>query len=162
MRRRWIIPTALAATAAVALAPAAGAPAKDRNAIKLSCTLELTAQGPPQPPPAANVSFGLVSCPSPFGNGVHYGSAIATPTSPGQGTIAVDFKNYYDRGTTSGSVVGTFSATSPTDIRYEGTVTYTGGTGKFRRIQGGGTIRCTSSDGGSHKSCRVDSKLTGV
>jgi len=56
----------------------------------------------------------------------------------------------------------TFSATSPKDIAYTGTVTYTGGTGKFKHVNGSGTIHCTSSDGGAHKACTVNSTLTGV
>jgi hypothetical protein len=41
-------------------------------------------------------------------------------------------------------------------------VTYTGGTGAFTHVKGTGTVACTTTDGGAHKSCVVDSKLTGV
>ena len=56
----------------------------------------------------------------------------------------------------------TFAATSPMNITYKGTVTYTGGTGKFRHVKGTGTIECTTTDGGAHKACTVKSRLTGL
>ena len=59
-------------------------------------------------------------------------------------------------------VAMTFAATSPMNITYQGTLQYIGGTGKFRRVRGSGTIECTTSDGGAHKSCTVKSKLTGL
>ncbi len=162
MRRTWIHITALTATTALLLAPATGVTANRKHAKNFTCTLQLNVQGPPQGTPPAAESLGLVGCPAPFGDGVHHSTAVATPTSPGHGTIAVSFKNYYDRGTTNGTVTGTFAATSPTDITYTGTVTYLGGTGRFRHVRGGGTIDCTSSDGGAHKACTVHTKLTGV
>lgn len=163
MRRRWIVPTVLTATA-VALVPVAGAPAKPNKQVKVGCALQLTALGLPQGTPPVTNSFGFVQCDGLLGNGVHYGSAIAMPTAriPAHRTIAVTFKNYYDRGTVSGKIAGTFTATSDTDITYAGTVTFTGGTGKFRHVRGSGTIRCTTSDRGVHKACTVTSKLTGT
>ena len=161
MRRTLIITTAVLTAAAVAV-PVAGAPAKAGKAAKVRCTLQLTAQGPPAGTPPVGVSFGLVQCDSPFGKGVHRGSAAMTPTRPGNGTIAVRFKNYYDRGTISGRIAGTFSATSPTNITYTGTVTFTAGTGAFKRVRGRGTIKCTTADAGVHKACTVTSKLTGT
>ena len=80
----------------------------------------------------------------------------------GNGSIAVRFKNYHNAGTTSGTVAGTFTATSPTDITYTGTITYTRGTGRFKRVRGSGTVRCTTTDGGAHKACTVNSKVTEV
>jgi len=161
MRRTLIITTAVLTAAAVAV-PVAGAPAKAGKAAKVRCTLQLTAQGPPAGTPPVGVSFGLVQCDSPFGKGVHRGSAAVTPTRPGNGTIAVRFKNYYDRGTISGRIAGTFSATSPTNITYTGTVTFTAGTGAFKRVRGRGAIQCTTADAGVHKACTVTSKLTGT
>jgi hypothetical protein len=161
MRRRWIAPTALLATA-VALGPVTGAPAKANKQVKVGCALALTALGPPQGTPPVGNSFGFVQCDSPLGNGVHYGSATVTPTSPGNGTIAVTFKNYYDRGTVNGKIAGTFTAASPADITYAGKVTFTGGTGTFKHVRGTGAIRCTTSDAGAHKACTVTSKLTGT
>lgn len=162
MTRRSIFPTTLVVIGALALAAAPGATATSKKVTRLTCTLELFAQGPPQGTPPKNLSFGFVTCPSPFGKGLHVGSLTVTPTGPGHGTGTVDFKNYYDRGTTSGTVALTFAATSPTDISYEGTVTYTSGTGRFKHVKGGGTIRCTTTDGGAHKACTVTTTLTGV
>lgn len=162
MRRTLISTTAIAAATALLLAPATGATASRKHAKRFTCTLQLAVQGPPQGTPPAQPSLGLVACPAPFGDGVHQSTAVATPTSPGHGTVAVNFKNYYDAGTTRGTVTGTFAATSPTDITYTGTVTYLGGTGRFRHVRGGGTIDCTSSDGGAHKACTVHTTLTGT
>jgi hypothetical protein len=162
MRRTLISTTALAAATALLLAPATGATAGSKHAKRFTCSLQLNVQGPPQGSPPAATSLGFVACPAPFGDGVHHSTAVTTPTSPGNGTVVVNFKNYYDRGTTNGTVAGTFTASSPTDITYTGTVTYLGGTGKFRHVRGGGTIQCTSSDGGAHKACTVNTRLTGV
>lgn len=51
-------------------------------------------------------------------------------------------------------------ATGATNITYSGTVTYTGGTGKFEDLTGSGTIQCTTTDAGAHKSCTVNSTTT--
>ncbi|MEA2220047.1 MAG: hypothetical protein QOJ35_2673 [Solirubrobacteraceae bacterium] len=161
MRRSFIITTALVAGAALAAGGAAGAPAKSAK-TRITCTLQLFAQGPPQGTPPGGIQFGFPACPRPFGTGVHYDAYTITPTGAGQGSIAGIFKNYYDRGTARGTFALTFSATSPTDIAYTGTVTYTRGTGAFSHLRGRGTITCTSSDGGAHKACRVHSTLTGI
>lgn len=159
MRRRWIFTTTLMAAAGLAVAPLAGASARDGKMTKLTCTLALNAQGAPNP---SGTHFGFAKCPRPFGRGLHYNSHTVTPTSPGQGSIAARFKNYYDLGTARGRAAMTFSATSPMNITYKGTVTYTGGTGTFRHVKGSGTIECTTTDGGAHKSCTVKSRLTGL
>ena len=162
MRRRLIVTTALLATAALAAGPATGAPAKTNNAKQFTCAIEMYAQGPPQGTPPSGIHFGFVTCPKPFGGGLHYNSYTVTPTGPGQGTISASFKNYYNRGTTTGTAELAFQATSPMDIAYTGTVTYTRGTGRFKHVRGSATIQCTTSDGGAHKSCTVNSTLTGV
>jgi hypothetical protein len=164
MRRKLITTMALAATAALAIGWAGplGASAKTKRVTHLSCALELFAQGPPQGTPPRTNSFGLVSCPRPFGDGLHYSTSTTTPTAPGQGTVAVSFKKYFDRGTIRGTVAGTFAATSPMNITNQGTVKVTGGTGAFRRVRGTGTIACTSTDAGAHRSCTFNLRLTGV
>lgn len=164
MRRRYLITTALVATATLAVAPATAAPAKFKKAKSFSCTIDNYALGQPTP---ANPSFdhlGFVSCPKPFGKGLHHNRTTITkmPAAGVPGTATATFKNFYDRGTTSGTVALTITPSSPTNITYTGTVTYTGGTGKFARVKGGGTIACTTTDGGAHKSCTVNSTLTGV
>lgn len=159
MRRRWIITTALAATAALASAPATGAAAGSKQTTEVSCTIVAFAQGAPNP---SGIHFGFVTCPKPFRKGLHHNEYTVTPTAPGQGSIAGTFKNYYNRGTTSGTFALTFAASSPTDITYTGTVTYIGGTGKFKHVEGSGTIQCTTTDGGAHKACSVASTLTGI
>jgi hypothetical protein len=81
---------------------------------------------------------------------------------PGHGSVAGRFKNYFDAGTRSGTFSLTFTATSPLSIIYSGTVSYTGGTGKFQHQRGSGTIKCTTADGGAHKSCTVTSTKMGA
>jgi len=149
-------------TAALTLGAAAGAAAESAKAKRIACTFELSSQGPPQGTPPRAVSFGLVACPGSFGHGVHYGTSTVTPAAPGQGAVAVRFKKYFNRGTFRGTVAGTFAATSPTNIVYQGKVTVTGGTGAFRQVKGGGKINCTSSDGGAHRSCKANLTLKGI
>ena len=160
MRRTLMITAALATTAALAAAPATGVAKKSSSAKTFSCTLELIAQGAPNP---SGIHFGFATCPKPFGQGVHYNSYTVTPPGPaGPGTVTATFKNYYDRGTARGTASMAFGPPVGGTITYTGTVTYTGGTGKFKHVKGSGTIQCTTTDGGAHKSCTVNSKLTGV
>jgi hypothetical protein len=159
MRQGRFFTTLLATTGAVALAVSSGAAAKPTKVTKLACTLALNAQGQPNP---SGIHLGFASCSRPFGKGLHHNAYTVTPTSPGHGTVVAKFKNYYDRGTTRGTAELTFAATSPTNITYTGTVTYTGGTAAFRHVKGSGTIVCTTTDGGAHKACTVNSRLTGI
>lgn len=161
MRRTLTLTTALAASAVLALGAGSGAAAKSKRVTQISCGLELTAQGPPQGTPPATQSFGVVSCPRPFGAGVHQGSSTATAPVDGRGTFAVNFKKYFDRGTIRGTVTGTFTA-SPPNVANTGTVAIAGGTGAYRRARGTGTLNCASTDGGVHRSCTFTLKLTGV
>jgi hypothetical protein len=157
MRRTPIITTTLLATVALAAGFTGGASAK-HGTTELSCTLELVTTAPPP----NGTHAGAAECPDPFGSGTHFSAFTVTPTGMGQGSIAATFTNTYHRGTASGTAAMTFIATSPTNITYSGTVTYTSGTRKFKHVQGTGTIECTSTDGGAHKSCTVDSVLTGI
>jgi hypothetical protein len=92
---------------------------------------------------------------------VHFDTYTVTPTGPGHGTLAVRFKNYFDRGTRSGTAAMTFAATSPTNIAYTGDVTITGGTGAFKHLTASEKIQCTTTDGGAHKSCTVNPATPG-
>jgi hypothetical protein len=158
MRRRLIIATTVVLTAASSLAAATVQAAKHK-VTKVNCTLQLFAQGAPNP---SGIHFGIPACPGTFGKGLHYNAYTVTLTSPGHGTITAKFKNAYDLGTVHGTSTMTFAATTPTNITYDGTVKYTGGTGAYRKVRGAGTITCTSTDGGAHKACKVNSKLTGL
>ena len=160
MRRTKYLATALVAATAMALLPGgAAAAAKSTKAKTFRCALELIAQGKPNP---SGSHFGFARCPAPFGKGVQYNTYTVTPSSPTSGSIAGKFKNYYNTGTARGTFALTFSATSPANVTYTGTVTYTGGTGALRHVKGTGTVACTTTDGGANKSCVVNSKLTGV
>lgn len=161
MRRRALIGTAIIATAAIAVGTTPGAVAKSNNVTELSCTIDVFQQGVPNP---STIQFGFVSCPKPFGAGLHYDEVTVTKApAPGvAGAAHGTFKNYYNRGTTSGTFELTIVASSPTNLTYSGTVNHTGGTGKFKHVRGDGTIACTAIDGGAHKSCVVNSALTGI
>lgn len=159
MPRTLILPAALLVAAGLAATPLGAASAQGAKVTKLDCTLALNAQGAPNP---SGIHLGFATCPRPFGKGLHHNAYTVTPTGPGQGHVAATFKNFYNHGTARGRATMTFTASSPTNITYKGTVTYTGGTGKFRRVRGSGTIECTTTDGGAHKSCTVKSKLTGL
>jgi hypothetical protein len=161
VQRTARITSAVVTAAVLAIAPATGAAAKKKPATAFSCTLELFAQGAPDP---SGIQFGFATCPSPFGKGVHYSAYTVTPPGPGgPGKVSGTFKNHYDSGTTHGTFALTFTPpASPGNITYTGTVTYTGGTAKFRHVAGSGTIECTTSDGGAHKACTVNSKLAGI
>ncbi len=160
MQGKTIITAALVAAAAIAAGPATGATAKASKETKLTCGLEIYAQGAPNP---SGIQFGFASCPKPFGDGVHHSAYTVTPpTATSPATIAGTFKNYYNRGTASGTFALTVSPTGPGAFTYTGTVTYTGGTAKFRHVRGAGTITCTSTDNGAHKACTVNSTLRGI
>ena len=137
MRRRWTLPAALVAGAGLVAAPLGAASAQGDKVTKLECALELNAQGAPNP---SGIHLGFAKCPKPLGRGLHYSSYTVTPTGPGQGTIVARFKNYYNLGTTRGRGTVTFTASSPTNITYTGTVRDTSGTGRFRHVKGSGTI----------------------
>lgn len=161
MRRRNLISMAVMATAAIAVSPGAGASAKSNKVTELSCTIEAFQQGMPNP---SAIQFGFVSCPKPLGRGLHY-SAFTVTSRPAPGVPGAangTFKNYFNRGTTSGTFELTITASSPTSLTYTGTVSYTGGTGKFKHVTGGGTIVCTTNDGGAHKLCEVNTTLMGI
>lgn len=160
MRRTPGIALALATAGVLAVAPNAAA-AKGKPVKSFSCSLEQFAQGVPNP---SGIHFGLASCPTPFGEGLHFNRYTVTPPSPaGPGKVVGTFKNYYNLGTAHGTFVLTFPPpATPGSITYTGTVTYTGGTARFKKVRGNGTIRCTTTDGGAHKSCTVNSKLTGI
>ncbi|MDQ3722234.1 MAG: hypothetical protein M3376_04010, partial [Actinomycetota bacterium] len=115
MRRRTIITTALAAATTLAVAPVSGAPAKRTKVTKLTCTIEAYQQGVPNP---TAIHFGFVSCPKPLGSGLHYNEVTVT-SKPAPGTPGAAngiFKNYYNRGTTSGTFELTIVASSPTNL----------------------------------------------
>ncbi len=161
MRHSNPITMAVIATAVIAVGPGSGASATSKKTTKLSCTIEAFQQGMPNP---SAIQFGYVSCPKPFGNGLHHSAfTVTTKPAPGlPGAANGTFKNYYNRGTTKGTFELTIVASNPANLTYAGTITYTGGTGKFKHIKGGGQLRCTSSDGGPHKSCTVELELTFV
>lgn len=159
MRRRYLIGPALMLIVAVGAGPAAGVPTKSKKVTELTCTLQTSAQGMPNP---TLIQFGFANCPKPFGRGLHYSRVTVSPTGPGTGTATGTFKNFYDLGTTRGTASLSFSPSAPGTLTYKGTVTYEGGTGKFKHVRGSGTIECTSTDAGAHRTCTVRSKLTGI
>jgi len=166
MGRKLTIGIAITAAAALAVVPGNAASATSTTKVtKLSCTIDSYALGQPTPASPTVTHLGFVGCPKPFGSGLHYNQiTIDKFPAPGvAGAASGHFKNYFNRGTTRGTVATTVVANGgPANLTFTGTVTYTGGTGKFRRVKGGGTIVCTSTDGGAHKSCTINTTLTGV
>jgi hypothetical protein len=160
-RRNLLSSAAVVVAAAVAVAPGTAAAGRDAKPKRFHCTIEAIAQGVPNP---SGIHLGFTGCPKPFGKGLHFNAyTVTSKPSPGvPGAVSGTFKNYYNRGTTRGTFAMTIVASSQANLTYSGTVTYTGGTAAFRRVKGGGTIQCTTTDGGTHKSCAVNSTLTGV
>ena len=159
MTRSKIITTAAVAVTALTVLPGAGVSARSKKVTKITTTIEQYAQGAPNP---SGIQFGLVRSSAPLGKGLQYSSYTVTPpsaTSPA--TVTGRFKNAYDLGTTHGTFALTFPAPGA-NVTYTGTITFTGGSGRFRNIKGGGTIVCTTSDGGAHKLCTVHAKATGI
>lgn len=161
MRRRTLITAAAAATATLAVGAGTGASANHRKVTELSCTIESVQLAAPNPSAA---QLGTVACPKPFGDGLHSSAfTVTSKPAPGvPGAASGTFKNYFDRGTTSGTFEVTIVASSPTNLTYTGTVTYTRGTARFKHVAGGGTITCTTTDAGAHKLCEVNTRLTGI
>lgn len=166
MHRNLMMGTTLVAIAALAVAPGNPASAKGKDRVtKSSCTIDSLALGQPTPAGPTVTQLGFVACPQPFGSGLHH-SQITIGKFPGpgvSGSATGTFKNYFNRGTTRGTVAVTVVANGgPMNLTFTGTVKYTGGTGRFRHVKGDGTIVCTSTDGGLHKSCNVNTTLTGI
>jgi len=166
MRRKLMISTALVTIAALAAVPGSPASAQGKSKVtKSSCTIDSQALGQPTPASPTVTQLGFVACPQPFGSGLHY-SRITIEKFPGPGVAGSatgTFKNYFNRGTTRGTVAVTVVANGgPMNLTFTGTVKYTGGTGRFKHVKGDGTIVCTSTDGGLHKSCKINTTLTGI
>ncbi len=72
----------------------------------------------------------------------------ASPTLlPTAGSVTGTFKQYYDRGTVS----GTFSVAPTGAVTYAGNGTLDSGTGAYRGARGTITrLSCSSPDGGTH------------
>ena len=159
MTRSRIIAVAAIAVTVLTVAPGAGVSAKSKKVTKITTTIEQYAQGAPNP---SGIQFGLVRSSAPLGKGLQYSSYTVTPPSAGSpAKVTGTFKNAYDLGTTRGTFALTFPAPGA-NVTYTGTITFTGGTGRFRNIRGGGTIVCTTSDGGAHKRCTVHTTATGI
>lgn len=155
-RNRLMTAAALAATATLAAGVGSAPAAKTKQ---VTCSLELTTQGMPNP---SSTHFGHARCPAPLGKGVHFNSFTVMPASPTSGAVTAKFKNYFDTGTTNGTSKLTYAASAPGKVAYTGTVKYTGGTGAFKGAKGSGTIDCTSADAGLHKSCTVKTTFTSL
>ncbi|MGH2841644.1 MAG: hypothetical protein ACRDKY_12555 [Solirubrobacteraceae bacterium] len=157
LRPRTRIAVAIAAVVAIAgaglysgLAQAGGEKHKGAGhgykAQHVSCELKLIAVKPPRTREAEN--FGTISCDKRFlGEGVQHDSSIVTPTSQLSGHFTGPVKQFFDRGTLS----GTFTINYVTDpatlaVTYNGTIDLTKGTGRYRGVRGTGTLTGGSPD----------------
>jgi hypothetical protein len=145
---------ALAAFAAVAVyagfaeAGPGKAKGKGKHALKtkhVSCDLTLTAVLPPRTLTAEN--FGTVACNKVFGEGVQHDSSVVTPTGQYMGHFTGPVKQFFDKGTISGTFTISY-VTDPTTlaVSYDGTIDITKGTGRYRHVKGTGTLKGASPD----------------
>jgi hypothetical protein len=115
-----------------------------RHAGTATCTLKLIAALPPRTLTAEN--FGTADCGRPFGTGVQHDSSTVTPTSQRTGTFTGPVKQFFDRGTVSGTFTIAYSVAADGGVTYDGTITLTHGTGRYRHINGTGTLKGFSPD----------------
>jgi hypothetical protein len=143
---------ALAAFAAVAVysgfAEAGPGKGKGKGAFKtrhVSCDLKLTAVLPPRTLTAEN--FGTVVCNKVFGEGVQHDSSVVTPTGQFMGHFTGPVKQFFDKGTVSGTFTISY-VTDPTTlaVTYDGTIELTSGTGRYKHVKGTGTLQGASPD----------------
>jgi hypothetical protein len=113
---------------------------------KVSCELKLHAVKPPRTIEAEN--FGTISCDKKFlGEGVQHDSSTVTPTSQFSGHFTGPVKQFFDKGTLSGTFTISY-VTDPTTlaVTYNGTIDITKGTGKYKGLKGTGTLVGASPD----------------
>jgi len=152
-RPRNLVMVAIAAIAAVAAVGAyaglaeAGSSGGGRHApkVKVSCELNLIAVLPPRTLKAEN--YGTVACDKVAGDGVQHDSSTVTPTSRYTGHFTGPVKQFFDKGTVSGTFTINY-VTDPTTlaVTYEGTIDITSGTGDYKRVRGHGTLTGFSPD----------------
>jgi hypothetical protein len=135
---------ALVAALVVATATAVG----DGSGKKVTCTSHL--QNVAVPGATTGEQFGTVHCGHGFGKGVqHNPSVTVKPTSATTATGTGPFQQFFDTGTIS----GTFKATSTGSVTYAGTAKISDGTGAYEDVRGFAKFECNSQDGGIHATC---------
>jgi hypothetical protein len=122
--------------AALILAPGAQTAAPKKKTI--TCNMRLQTQSFPTAS-APGEDFGHVRCSGPFGRGVQYDTFTLTPMTPTTGTAELKFKAYFNTGTISGVWRADYVFTSETMGTFVQRVSWTKGTGAFRRVRGTGT-----------------------
>jgi hypothetical protein len=148
----------LLAVSAFAVASSAP-PAKATKANeKVSCAISLIAVKPPRTITAEN--FGSLRCTPALGKGVQHDSSFVTPTSKLAGSFTGPYQQFFETGT----VYGHFSITYTVDpatfaVTYTGTIAIEGGTGKYKRYRGAGTLSGASPDA-IHTALTEDLTLT--
>jgi hypothetical protein len=121
---------------------------KGKAALKtkhVSCDLTLTAILPPRTLTAEN--FGTIACNKVFGEGVQHDSSVVTPTGQYMGHFTGPVKQFFDKGTISGTFTISY-VTDPTTlaVSYDGTIDITKGTGRYQHVKGAGTLKGASPD----------------
>ena len=164
MPRKYLLAGAIAVVGVLAVGvPIAGAAegtATTRpGARTITCSIMTYNQTPNQ---LSGFTFGYISCPKPFGNGVQSGTYSVTVTATGAVIQKGTFTSWFDTGTTHGtySLIGRY--TSATAATFKGTATDTGGTGAFRRINATGPLTCSTTDAGAASTCTRVATLSGL
>lgn len=146
-------------------------PTKTAPAAKgtlLKCSISLNTAPPPgsatvAQPPSQGEQFGPIHCP-PVGT---YGPGVEADsfTVPASGDTVGSYAQYFNEGSIRGKFdltpsEGVLSPTNFTGQSWTGTVTVTGGTGKYAGAKGTkGTLTCTSPDS-VHLTCVEKIRLT--
>ncbi len=116
------------------------------NNKQVSCELNLIAVKPPRTLTAEN--FGTIACDKKFlGEGVQHDSSTVTPTSQFAGHFTGPVKQFFDKGTLSGTFTINYVTNPETlAVTYNGTIDLTKGTGRYRHLKGTGTLTGASPD----------------
>lgn len=161
MRRRLMLGLgALGVSAALILAPGAGAVAKPgarpkAKATNFTCTQKHYNVSYPK---TSGFAFGLLKCSKPFGEGVQY-NTFKESISKQQVKLSGTFKDFFDDGTIRAtfSVSGTPSSGRTT---FSGPLTITHGTGAYKNAKGSGTSKCTTNNNGKTYTCTTTGTVT--
>jgi hypothetical protein len=103
----------------------------------------------------------LLTCGRAFGNGIDMITFTQTPTSRTTAELVGHFKWFFDEGTVHGRIRLAITVTGPTDLRFVGAQTYTGGAGAYAHVAGSAKTRCLSTDA-VHSSCTSTLRLRGL
>lgn len=139
----------------VALSATGAAAKSSAKELRINCTA--TAYNVDYPK-LSGLAFGQLKCTEPFGAGVQ--QARNTTTIVGSTVhVSGSFKNFFDDGTTSGTVKMSGPLGQGT-LTVKGSATIIGGTGAYKHMKGTGPVSCTTTDNGKTFHCVVKGTAT--